>query len=343
MRFPWANTFLLLALILQGVTGYFGFTSGRENERWLLWLHGIGAFTILLVLFWKGAIVLNRYRNTKGWDIRRSAFAIMAVLLLLTLISGLLWTFFGPLYLMGFSAVTLHIFLAVALISLSVWHLLSFRWILKVPAARDRRAFLRSGVMAMAGLATWQGANLVRKGFALPGRRRRFTGSYETGSFSGNFPRVSWINDDPQPLNIAEWRLQISGAVARPLSLSHAELLAIAPVDEDVILDCTGGWYSAQSWSGIPFGAILEMVKPETRARSVTFESVTGYSRRFGLQESKNFLLATHVAGAPLSHGHGYPLRLVIPGRRGVYWVKWLASIRLNTSGRVWQSPLPLE
>ncbi len=267
----------------------------------------------------------------------------MAMLLVLNLLSGLLWTFFGPLYLAGFSAVTLHIFLAVALIILAVWHLLSFRWILDIPAARDRRAFLRSGVLAMAGLATWQGTNLIRKGLAFPGRLRRFTGSYETGSFSGNFPRVSWLNDDPQPVYVAEWRLEINGAVARPLSLSYPDLLALPPVNQDVIIDCTGGWYSAQGWSGIPFSAILEMVRPETRARSVTFESVTGYSRRFGLEESMGFLLATHVAGAPLSHGHGFPARLVIPGKRGVYWVKWLVSIRLNASSRFWQFPLPLE
>lgn len=343
MRFPWANTFLLLALVLQAVTGYFGFTSGRESERWLLWLHGIGAFAVLLVLLWKGAIILHRYQGNKDWAIKRTAFASMAVVLILTLLSGLLWTFFGPLYLAGFSAITLHIFLAVALMILAVWHLLSFRWILKVPAGHDRRAFLRSGSLAIAGLAIWRGANLVRKELALPGRLRRFTGSYETGSFSGNFPRVSWINDDPQPIDVADWRLQISGAVARPLTLSHTDLLALAPVDEDVIIDCTGGWYSAQSWSGIPFNVLLEMVLPEKEARSVSFESVTGYSRRFGLEESSGFLLASHVAGAPLSHGHGFPLRLVIPGERGVYWVKWLAQVTIHTGSRFWQSPLPLE
>jgi DMSO/TMAO reductase YedYZ molybdopterin-dependent catalytic subunit len=343
MRFPWANTFLLLAILLQIVTGYLGFTSGRENERWLLWLHSIGAYAIVLVLLWKSSIILNVYRHKIRWNLQRVAFAIMAGLLILTLLSGLFWTFFGPKYLLGFSYVTIHIFLAVILFLLVGWHLISYRWILKVPEARDRRAFLRTTFLATAGFAAWQLSNLTKRGLSLPGSERRFTGSYEVGSFSPNFPQVSWINDNPAPIEIKNWRLVLSGATARPLTLTHQQLLKMPRVEKDVILDCTGGWYSAQNWSGIPFSAILELIQPDADARSVSFESITGYSRRFGLEESAGFLLATHVGGGLLSHGHGFPLRLVIPGERGVYWVKWLNQIQLNTGSKYWQSPLPLQ
>lgn len=343
MRFPWANSFLLLAVGVLLVSGYLGFTSGRENERWLLWLHGIGAYTVLLVLFWKGAIILDLYRRKKRWTLRRVAFAFMAGLLIFTLLTGLLWTFYGPNYLLGFSTITIHIFLALFLFLLLGWHLISYRWIVKVPEARDRRAFLRTISLAAAGFAAWQLGNLSKRGLVLPGSARRFTGSYETGSFSPNFPRVSWINDDPAPVQTGDWRLLVTGAVARPLAFAYQELLALPGVASDVVIDCTGGWYSAQSWSGVPFSAILDLIKPDTEARSVTFESITGYTRRFGLEESAGFLLATHVAGDLLSHGHGFPLRLVIPGERGVYWVKWLSRITINTGAKYWQSPLPLQ
>ena len=343
MRFPWANTFLLLAIGVQLVTGYLGFTSGRENERWLLWLHGIGAYTIVLVLFWKGSIIFDAYRRKRRWNLRRMAFAFMAGLLIFTLITGLLWTFYGPKYLLGFSYVTIHIFLAVVLVLLVGWHLISYRWIIKVPEARDRRAFFRAAFLAAAGFTVWQISNLAKQGFSLPGSVRRFTGSYETGSFSPHFPRVSWINDDPAPVQIDKWRLVLAGAAARPLTLTYPELVALPRVDADVIIDCTGGWYSAQTWSGIPFNSILDLIRPEAEAQSVTFESITGYTRRFGLRESAGFMLATHVAGELLSHGHGFPLRLVIPGERGVYWVKWLSRIEINTGSKYWQSPLPLQ
>ncbi|HSG14996.1 MAG TPA: molybdopterin-dependent oxidoreductase [Anaerolineae bacterium] len=343
MRFPWANTLLLLLITLQVVTGYLGFTSGRETERWQLWLHGIGAYAIVLALFWKGAIVLEVYRRSGRWTARRLAFAFMAVLLFVTLLTGLLWTFYGPLYFQGFSYVTIHIFLAVLFVALVVWHVIAYRWILKNRQVRDRRAFFRATTLGAAGLALWVLNVQVKRALALPGAGRRFTGSYEIGSFGPHFPQVSWINDDPAPINLTDWQLTIAGAVQRPLVLSYDQLIGLSDTGRDAILDCTGGWYSEQQWMGIRFAAILALVSPETEARSVSFESITGYDRRFSLPESQGFLLATHVAGAPLSHGHGFPMRLVIPGRRGVHWVKWLTQIRFNTTSHHLQPPLPLQ
>jgi hypothetical protein len=50
MRHPWANIILLALIILQFVTGFFGFVNGRIDNRWLLWLHGIGAYAITWIL-----------------------------------------------------------------------------------------------------------------------------------------------------------------------------------------------------------------------------------------------------------------------------------------------------
>jgi DMSO/TMAO reductase YedYZ molybdopterin-dependent catalytic subunit len=55
--------------------------------------------------------------------------------------------------------------------------------------------------------------------------------------------------------------------------------------------------------------------------------SHTGYRWSFALPEARRLLLATHIADAPLSHGHGAPARLVAPGHRGWHWVKWVARI----------------
>jgi DMSO/TMAO reductase YedYZ molybdopterin-dependent catalytic subunit len=271
------------------------------------------------------------------------AFAIMAGLLILTVLTGLLWTFYGPQYFLGFSYITIHIFLAVIFIVLVGWHFIKYRWILNMPKARDRRAFLRTATLAAVGLVAWQVSDFTKRWLALPGAQRRFTGSYETASFSPNFPRVSWINDNPAPVTVAEWFLDIRGEVERPLTLTYQQLIDLPSTTEEVVLDCTGGWYSRQKWRGIPLQAILELAKPHPEARSITFESITGYKRRFWLWESADFLLATHVAGDVLSHGHGFPLRVVIPGERGVYWVKWLKRLTFNKGSKYWQTPLPLE
>ena len=349
MHYPWANIVLLLLIILQFVTGFFGFTNGRPDNRWLLWLHGIGAYAITWILLWKSSIVLQVYQRGTGLNWRRIAFAVMLMLLFATLLFGLLWTFNGPQYLFGFSLVTLHIFLAVPLLLIMAWHAWHLRWIFRVPQAVGRRTFLRALGAGLAGLGLWWTSGRLKAWQTLPGSRRRFTGSYETGSFTGNFPKVSWIADRPSPINPDAWQLTISGAVEQSLTLSYQELLEMvetelsADTSVTAVLDCTGGWYSEQVWSGVPVGRLLDLVRPTEEALSVTFEAISGYKRRFNLREAREYVLATAVAGQLLPHGHGFPARLVAPGQRGVNWVKWVSHIRLNTTGKHWQLPLPLQ
>ena len=73
------------------------------------------------------------------------------------------------------------------------------------------------------------------------------------------------------------------------------------------------------------------------------FRSVTGYGRRFPLDEAGDLLLATRVEGETLSAGHGFPLRLVAPGRRGYDWVKWVAELEVSRDPAWLQPPLPLQ
>ena len=68
---------------------------------------------------------------------------------------------------------------------------------------------------------------------------------------------------------------------------------------------------------------------------------MTGYSRRLPLADAGTLLLATHVAGEPLSPGHGFPVRLVVPGRRGFWWVKWVERLSLSDTPWWWQLPFP--
>jgi DMSO/TMAO reductase YedYZ molybdopterin-dependent catalytic subunit len=61
------------------------------------------------------------------------------------------------------------------------------------------------------------------------------------------------------------------------------------------------------------------------------------------MREARDLLLATHVGGDPLSHGHGAPVRLVAPGKRGFEWVKWVTHVEVNRTGSWLQPPLPLQ
>ncbi len=343
MKTPWANVVLLILVVVQAVTGYFGMVNGRFSRAWILWAHGIGAYALLVLLYWKGGIVLDAMRRKTVWTRRRLAFAGMFALLLIVICSGLLWTFSGPIYLGGFSLVSLHIYLAVPLLLLMAWHAWHMRFIWRVPGTVGRRLFMGTAVSTLLGLLFWRTADWGKDELALPGAARRFTGSYENGSFSNRFPVVSWINDNPPPIDVANWQLVVEGAVKRPYPLTYPQLREMMDVSETAVVDCTGGWFAEQVWRGVSLAHLLALAELDDAAASLSVISVTGYQRRFTLDQANRYFLALDVVDAPLSHGHGFPLRLVAQDQRGVEWVKWITHLRLNRTSELWQFPLPLE
>jgi Oxidoreductase molybdopterin binding domain len=342
MRFPWANTTLLVLVAAQLVTGFAGFLGMSDPYRVFFWAHAIGAYGIVAVLLAKGLIVLDVLRRRPGLTQERVGLALMVVLLLAVLATGLVWITGGPRFYFGYSLINLHAVLAVLLVGLVVQHVLDRRWIVRVPGATDRRAFLRLGAVVAGGVVLWQAERLVQRLLDLPGRARRWTGSYEDGSFTGSFPTTSWFDDDPEPVDRDSWRLVVDGEVERPLELGYDDLVSNGATSLIATLDCTGGWYSRQRWTGVPLARLLETAGVKSGAESVSVESVTGYARRFSLDHARRLILATEVGGRALSHGHGYPLRLVVPDRRGYDWVKWVTHVRVLGSSHLLQPPLPL-
>lgn len=343
MRYPWANTALLFLIVAQLATGFGGLITGSDDRRWILWLHGIGGFAILLVLRWKAAIVVDAIRRYPKLDVPRLAFITLSALVLAVLGTGLYWIFVGPASLLGFSVITIHAVLALALVPLLIWHVLARRFIFRAEGATGRRAFLRLSGITIGGLVLWRLANSVPAAMVLPGSKRRFTGSYETGSFTGRFPVVSWLFDFPSAIDAERWQLTVDGAVERSLSFTYADLEQLATDVVPGLLDCTGGWYSTQEWQGVSVARLLAMAGVKATAQSVSFEAVSGYGRRFPLADAEAYLLALRVAGQPLDHGHGYPVRLVAPDRRGFDWVKWVRRIQVHESSALLQPPLPLQ
>lgn len=341
MRYPWVNSLLLVFVCVALATGYLGLTNGDPGRAWILVLHGVAAFAIVALAAWKTAVIVRSLRR-RGLDGARVAFLGMALVLVFVVVSGLVWSNAGRFVFGRVSLIGLHQWGAALVAGLLVWHVASRLRVLRVPYARDRRAFLRLGVAGAAGGGLWLGTEALARAVGLPGAERRFTGSYERGSFTGRFPAVSWLFDDPERISGDEWRLVIDGRVARPVELDLEGVRALGEVEREVTLDCTGGWYTTQRWGGVPVAALLELAGPDAGAASVDFESVTGFSRRFSMAEARGALLALGVAGQPLTHGHGAPARLVMPDHRGFDWVKWVRRIRVHRSGDIWQLPLPI-
>ena len=341
MKYPWANTLLLVLIAVELVSGFFGLVSGSPDEAIFILAHRISGWGIIAVLGWKLANVMRSLRWPRSAT-PRIASIVLAIALTATLALGFVWSFVGPISFWLFSGVSWHIYIGGALVPILVWHALYHTRGFPLRFWADRRTFLRFAGLTIVGIALWRAGEVAASIGGLSGASRRFTGSYEATSYSGNaFPLTSWLNDNPRPIHEEEWQLNIGGAVANPVSLKYADL---SPNKElTATIDCTGGWHSTQIWSGTPLSNLLETVNPIGDAASVTVRSVTGYYRKFSMREANSYIIATHVGGETLSHGHGFPARLVAHDKRGFEWVKWITEIEVNRTGKWLQPPLPLQ
>lgn len=342
MRVPWANLALLGLVVLQIGTGVAGLFAGGPSLRFVFWMHIVGAYAIFVLMFAKALIVTDAIRRRPRVTQTPGGLVALVAMLLFVLASGFIWSAGGSWSIGGVSLINLHAYVAIGLAGLLAWHVADRRWIARVPGAVGRAAFLRTAGVLVVGVGLWRVERLLQPVFGLPGAERRWTGSYETGSFTGEFPQTSWLDDDPDPVDVATWALTIDGAVTTSLRLTRAELDAMRRSDREAILDCTGGWYTRQRWTGVALGDLLDRCGLADGADTVKVIGVTGYARRFSIDRARGLMLATRIGGEELTHGHGRPARLVVPDRRGYEWVKWVVRIEVLRSSHFLQPPLPV-
>jgi hypothetical protein len=311
-----------------------GLSSWAVGDRWSGWLtaaHGVIGVSLLLLVPAKirGPVATGfRRGRTSRW-----VSAVFGVLVLATIGLGIahatgLWHGVGQ-----WSPLWTHELFGFAVIPLFVWHLLS-RPVRPRATDLDRRSLLGGGLVVGVAAGAYLAQETVTRVAGLDGGTRRGTGSHEVASFDpGAMPAVIWLDDStPGDTDAATWPLVVGGE-----SVSIASLRARArPVVAR--LDCTGGWWSEQRWEGVPLSQLLR----DPGGRSVRVASATGYDRLFGLDVLDDIYLAVGYGGEPLRARHGAPVRLIVPGRRGPWWVKWVTSVEPSDRPPWLQLPLPL-
>jgi hypothetical protein len=305
------NLTLLAALSVAFASGVLSLWVGDARAWLVTWAHGAAGFALIILVRWKLPIVrrgLARRRREAGGSVVTGAVAVGMLLTGVGHSLGLRDA--GPVTVLG-----LHIALAVALVPLVALHVVAH------PQRPRRGDLTRAGFLRLAGVGV---AAVVTKGLfeGTVGASRAATGSLRQAAPAP----TSWLDDAAPDLDPAEWSRRLAGLPVRSVTCA---------------LDCTSGWYSVNRWSGVAVSDLVGALPAGTS--SVLVRSHTGYTRRFAVSELDRLLLATHLDGVPLTRGNGAPVRLVAPGRRGFWWVKWVSSVEPSTRPAWWQLPFPIS
>jgi len=135
--------------------------------------------------------------------------------------------------------------------------------------------------------------------------------------------------------DLATWDLRVFGEVENPVSLSWEELSALPRAENVQDIHCVTRWSRFDTrFGGVHWRELAKLVRPTPSARFVVAHAEQGFTSNVPLEflEDDRALLATEADGEPLTPDHGWPLRLVIPGK--YFWksAKWLRGIELRAT-----------
>ena len=320
---------LAILLVIQLASGLLTLRSGVAATTPLFWLHGIVGGALLVAAAEKVRRSIGPAVRSRRW--RRLALgALLTLFAAGALVGGFAWVAGGRILSIGpWTVLTLHVWAALAAVPVVLLHLLPRRWRLLRPRAAgprvSRRTLLAAAGVAALGAVAWGTANLLD---AVQGGMRRFTGSRWLPE-GGVPPPTTFYGEGIPSIDLAAWRLRVSGRVASPLDLDLQALADLGMTERDAVLDCTSGWALRTAWRGTPLRTVLDAAGTDPAAAHVRLRSVTGWSVSLERNELDDAILATHVAGAPLPVANGAPCRLVAPDRRGLDWIKWVTEIEV--------------
>lgn len=161
----------------------------------------------------------------------------------------------------------------------------------------------------------------------------------------------------PTSVDPDTYRLAVKGAVSKTLSLSLAELKSMpGQVEIVAVNECTGnsrGYSSPRvfgaqlgngamgnaRWTGVSLKAVLAKAGVNSGARQVTFNGMDkpvmgttpDFRKALDIEHAlgPEPMLAWDMNGEQLPFLNGYPLKLIVPGYFGSYWVKHLSEIEI--------------
>jgi DMSO/TMAO reductase YedYZ molybdopterin-dependent catalytic subunit len=140
----------------------------------------------------------------------------------------------------------------------------------------------------------------------------------------------------PEYIKSADWKLRIDGLVRQPQELTLEAIRALPSVERVITLECVenridGPLIGNARWKGVALAPLLESAGLDPRAQHAAFYGSDRFSTGHPLERitADDVMLAYEMNGAPLTASHGFPLRLLVPGKFGMKQTKWLTRIEL--------------
>jgi DMSO/TMAO reductase YedYZ molybdopterin-dependent catalytic subunit len=196
-------------------------------------------------------------------------------------------------------------------------------------------------VMSILDKAEWLTEGAQR---ALLAPRLALAPEYPPGAITPYFkPNGSIDPDDPayvaaRQAGFADWKLEVSGLVERPMKLTLAELRALPSRSQITRHDCVEGWSCIGQWKGAKLSALLDAAGLQPQARYIAFfcadtleETANGrYYETIDLIDAfhPQTILAYEMNYAPLKVEHGAPLRLRVERQLGYKMAKYVLHIK---------------
>lgn len=209
--------------------------------------------------------------------------------------------------------------------------------------SRRRRQFLaRAGVAAL-GISSAAGTVGVVKAFlnnySVYDGSETFPARGFTAPITPNSEHYVVTQNAIDPVVNADlWRLEVAGLIGQPGTYTYEEIQRLPSVSRPITLECIasgvgGHLISTAIWQGVRLQTLLEKHGgAQSSARYIAFYGVDGFTVSLPLDEvlAVDPILAWRMNGVELPMRHGYPLRVLIPGRYGEENPKWLTRVELT-------------
>ena len=173
----------------------------------------------------------------------------------------------------------------------------------------------------------------------------------------------------PTSIDPNTYRLKVGGNVEKPLEISLEALKKNFPSQRIVAVNqCSGnsrglfeprvnggqlgnGAMGNAAWVGVALKDILKAANPGSGAKQVTFNGLdqpilpsdSDFVKGLDIDHAMdgNVMVAYQMNGTDIPFLNGYPIKLIVPGYYGTYWVKHLSEIKVvdDVYNGYWMNP----